>query len=219
MLACIASPAAAQLAGSFTIASDYRYRGYSLTGRNPALTANLSYDDASGLYLAASGTAVIDDGPAIAAGQANIGYARRLKPGLSIEAGLLGSHFGARAPAGRAVQHAEAYVGLTWQPLSVRVFYAPDYLETGSATVYAELDAVVQPAEKWRVNGHLGALDYRTRPYAYASGAIQHDWRVTVARELGAIELRAAVSGAGPGLDPYSHGRRTAVVFAASWAY
>ena len=47
----LAPPAAAQVSGSIDIESDYRLRGYSLSAGRPTATAQIGYDDASGLYL------------------------------------------------------------------------------------------------------------------------------------------------------------------------
>ena len=49
-----ADPAAAQVAASIGLDSDYRLRGYSLTNDHPAVTAQISYDDPSGFYLTGS---------------------------------------------------------------------------------------------------------------------------------------------------------------------
>ena len=49
--AILATPAAAQVSASVDIESDYRLRGYSLSAGRPAATAQIGYDDASGLYL------------------------------------------------------------------------------------------------------------------------------------------------------------------------
>jgi len=48
-----ADASAQQTSGSVTAVSDYRYRGISLSGNDPAVQASINYDDASGFYAGA----------------------------------------------------------------------------------------------------------------------------------------------------------------------
>jgi hypothetical protein len=45
----LSAPVSAQLSGSIALDSDYRLRGYSLTGDQPAASAQLNYDLPAGL--------------------------------------------------------------------------------------------------------------------------------------------------------------------------
>ena len=57
-----ARTAHAQMSGSIGIQSDYRFRGISLTGRQPVVTLDLAYDHPSGLYAGASAIGANQDG-------------------------------------------------------------------------------------------------------------------------------------------------------------
>src|SRR5690242_19801833 len=50
LLAFVYADARAQWSGSVSLVSDYRYRGISLTGNDPALQGTVNYDDPTGFY-------------------------------------------------------------------------------------------------------------------------------------------------------------------------
>src|SRR3954468_3929079 len=90
----LASPAEAQVAGSISVESDYRYRSRSLSSGHPVVTANLDYDDKSGFFVDGSVTAVLGgERPGVLGVQGNIGYATRLSSKLSIDVGVLRSQY------------------------------------------------------------------------------------------------------------------------------
>lgn len=218
-----AAPARAQLAGSINVESDLRFRGRSLSAARPTATAQLSYDHVSGFYLNGSATGVAGrDEAALLGAQANVGYAKRLGPSLSIDAGLVRSEYRSTYSGGRSARYTEGYVGLTLREVTARVYYSPHYFLDGLETVYGEIDAGFRPARNWRLSAHAGALVYlRTPSHYYGSRATQYDWRLGASRQLGQFEVHAALSSGGPGKD-YYNGRvrnRTALTAGASWNF
>src|SRR5206468_270616 len=91
VLCACASSAAAQLSGTLTGVSDYRYRGNTLTDRMPAAQAGVTYDDPKGWYAGAFGSTVRLKPPGGPSSYfqaiAYAGYAKRLASGISVEAG------------------------------------------------------------------------------------------------------------------------------------
>ena len=88
----MASPGAAraQVAASAAIESDFRFRGFSLTDGHPAGTLQLSYDHSSGFYANGAASAVARDGGVDFLGyQVNAGFAQRVTPELSLDAGIV----------------------------------------------------------------------------------------------------------------------------------
>jgi uncharacterized protein (TIGR02001 family) len=218
-----ASPACAQVSGSVDVESDYRLRGYSLSAGQPVATAQIGYDDASGVYLNLSATGEIGrDDPLFLGVQGNIGYARRLNARLSIDGGIARSQYRSPDRESRSHNYTEVYLGLASGPFSARVYYSPDYEQAYVSSLYAEVEATFRPATNWRVNGHLGSQIYLATPTQYLGGrASRYDWRLSVARELGSFDLHAALSGGGPGKDYYSgsfHGK-AALTAGASWSF
>jgi uncharacterized protein (TIGR02001 family) len=218
-----APPASAQVSGSVDIESDYRLRGYSLSAGRPAATAQIGYDDDSGLYLSLSATGVLGrDDPLFLGVQGNIGYARRVSRKLSIDGGVVRSQYRAPDRRNRSRDYTEFYLGLAADPFSVRVYYSPDYYRSGMSILYGEVEATVTPAKDWRINGHLGSLVYLTTPAQYFPGrAARYDWRIGVARRLGNFDLHAAFSGGGPGKEYYlgELHSKAALTAGASWSF
>jgi uncharacterized protein (TIGR02001 family) len=58
LLCAAAQSATAQLSGTLSAVSDYRYRGVTFSDRRPAAQAGLAYDDPSGWYAGAFGSTV-----------------------------------------------------------------------------------------------------------------------------------------------------------------
>ena len=199
------SPALAQLGGSLGVETDYRLRGYSLTGGDPAATAQLTYDHPSGLYANVAGLARLGGDNARFMGViGNVGYARRLSAHVTLDAGLLRSQIRSSGHYARPYHYTEIYAGAAVGPVVGRIHYSPDYRGHGVSTLYGDLEAGFEPAKDWRVSGHVGLLTYLdNRPYQ-AGGATHHDWRLSVSRQLGRFEVHGALSGGGPD-DHYYH--------------
>lgn len=220
----VAAPAAAQVSGSVDIESDYRLRGYSLSAGRPAATAQIGYDDASGLYLALSATGVFDRDrdPLFLGVQGNIGYARRLTSSLSIDGGISRSQYRAPDRDSRSWYYSEVYLGLASGPVTARVYYSPDYYGTDGSALYGEVETTIAPAGKWRLSGHVGSRVLLSIPTRYRpDGRTRYDWRVGISRQFGNLDLHAAASGGGPSKDYYAgraHGG-IALTAGASWSF
>ncbi len=216
-------PARAQVSASVDVESDYRLRGYSLSSGRPTATAQIGYDDDSGVYLNLSATGMLGrDDPLFLGVQGNIGYAKRLTKRLSLDGGVVRSQYRAPDPTTRSHNYTELYLGMTADPISARVYYSPDYFRSGVSTLYGEIEGTVRPAKNWRLNAHLGSLVYLTTPANYFPGRqARYDWQAGVARQFGNLDLHAAISGGGPGREYYSGKLRskTALTAGASWSF
>lgn len=212
------TPAAAQIIGSVSVESDVRFRGYSVSNGDPAATVDLGYEHESGLYLNGAATAgVAHSDPALLSWQLNAGYATWVSPTVSVDVGVVRSRFTRHARGTDGAHYTELYLGVAARGVASRVYYSPDYLRPGVHTLYAEIEGTLNLAPNWRLTGHAGLLNHLGDPPRYARRA-HYDWRMTLGRELGRLDLRASLSGAGPGRDYYA-GRRhsaTAVTFGAS---
>lgn len=212
-----AAPADAQVTGSISVESDVRFRGYSVGSGDPAATIDLGYDHESGLYLNGSATAGFDESdPALLGYQLNAGYAARISPSVSIDTGVVRSWYTRHSSVADA-HYTEVYLGVTAHGFASRIYYSPDYLRPGAHTLYAEIQSTLSLAPGWRLSGHAGLLAHLTDPPRYTPRE-HYDWRLTLGHELGRVDLRATLSGAGPGNDYYSGRRRsaTALTFGAS---
>ena len=218
----LASPVQAQVAGSISVESDYRYRDHSLSSGHPVATASVDYDDASGFFIDGSVTGVLGgDRPGVLGAQGNIGYATRLSSKLSMDVGVLRTQYTSSYTGERAAHYTEFYLGLTRRRVSSRVYFSPDYFHSGISTLYGEIEGVIEPARDWHLTAHVGGLVYLSRPWPYATRRDQHDWRLGVSRQLGAFELHLNLSGGGPGSDYYGGEprSRTALVVGATRSF
>ena len=222
--ACLwsAKPAPAQVGVSLSVFSDARFRGYSLSADRPVAVADMSYDDASGVYATVSASSVLGSETAIKplGLQLNGGYAKRLSSGFTADVGVIHSEYSRYSSAGSANSYTEVYVGVRRKFLTARIAYSPHYFEGGAKTLYGEVDANVSPARKLYVSGHVGLLvpisyrDESERPHT------QYDWRLGARREFGRASAHVIATGGGPGQEYYgnrSHSR-TALIFGLSFA-
>ena len=217
-----AAPAFAQPAITLSVTSDYRLRGYTLSKGRPVAVLSLNYDHPSGLYAGVSAIGVLakSEGPRFLGIQESIGFAKRLKSGLIIDAGVTDANFTHYAINRPAPGYTEFYLGLLGRNLSSHVFFSPNYINRGVNSYYAEVDGVLRPSDHWRVNWHIGAQALSSGRY-YRSQT-QLDWRLGLTREFGATQAQIAVSRGGNGLSNPSYDRtygRTAVVVSVTQAF
>jgi uncharacterized protein (TIGR02001 family) len=194
----LAGRAAAQLGGSVAVDSDYRLRGYSLTDNQPAVSAQLTYDHSSGFYFNLSALEQLNHDPRFLGVIGNVGYARRVSPHVTLDAGVLRSQIRSAGDNDRPFKYTEFYAGAFVGPVSGRIYYSPDYRYDGQSTLYGEIEAGFEPKANWHVSGHVGMLTYLNSPSIYDSGSTHRDWRISVARTFGSFEIHTAFSGGGP---------------------
>lgn len=184
-----APTALAQLSGSLAVLSDYRFRGRSLSDDRATSQLTLNYDSDNHWYagtMAAHAT-VEDTGTAqlVAYG----GYAHRLPGGIGWEAGASQTLF-TRAD---GYNYLEAYLGVSGEHASARLYYAPRYFGRSARTVYAELNGFLPLGDTLRVIGHAGWLRVLNDEdnTGMASGH-RYDYRLGVAAHLGDVDLQLA---------------------------
>jgi uncharacterized protein (TIGR02001 family) len=159
VLICVSLAAAdahAQVSGSASIVSNYRYRGVSLSHNDPAAQATLVYDDPQGLYAGAFASTVRIGNPTSNEVQGIFfaGYARSTPSGATFEAGVVYSGFtGASSYA-----YPELLVGAAYEKISARLHYSPNYYGRGSDAVYGEIDAAHRLLEHMQLVAHVGVL-------------------------------------------------------------
>jgi uncharacterized protein (TIGR02001 family) len=201
--------------------SEYRLRGHATSARDPVATINLNYDDHSGVY--AGGLLVVTlTGSELepVAVLANLGYARRVTPGLALDIGLLRTELRSPTTPHRRAHYTELYLGLAQRTFSARVFLSPDYLGPDNVTGYGEINAVVPLTGGLRLKGHVGSLTFLSRPPPNVSRT-HYDWRIGLSQQVGRFDLSVAGVGGGPGRDYYG-GRlrsRTRLVAGAAWLF
>jgi uncharacterized protein (TIGR02001 family) len=149
-----ADPVLAQLSGSVSLVSDYRYRGVSLSDGNPEPQFNLDYDATSGWYAGAMVSGVDLYGLRSEQLIGFAGYSATITPGLSWDAGVTRNTFRQFTD----YNYNEAYVGLTSERWSARLFYSPSYFYQDSPSLYAELNGSYPLHDNLNLVLHGGVL-------------------------------------------------------------
>jgi len=160
---------AAQVTGNVALLSDYRFRGESLTEDRPALQAGVNYDNSSGLFVGGLVSNVrIEPDVAGLGGQLYGGYTRPIDDRSAWDIGVVTYVFPSPTT-GPAYNYTEAFVGVTFETVSSRLYYTNSYFGGGRA-VYLELNATRSIADRVTLVGHLGYLDLSQPREPVASG-------------------------------------------------
>ena len=174
LFCAFAGGVSAQISGTASVVSDYRYRGITLSDQKPAAQLGLTHDDPLGWYAGAFGSTVRLAPPAGPSFQATIfaGFASRLASGISLDAGGDYSAFTGAADD----NYGEVYLGVATENVSARIYYSPDYFGQHANAVYGEINAVQPLFDRVSILLHLGFLSTRAySPYSpYDSRSSQH---------------------------------------------
>ncbi len=186
------APARAQLSGSVSVESDYRFRGVSLSDGRPDVRLNLSYDSPGGAYAGLSLIGARDAGgrTSVAGYIDYAGYISSPVKGLAWEAGASQVHFRQR----EAYDYSEVYAGLVGDRFSARLSYSPRYYGRDEATLYADLSTSRRLSPHWRVVAHAGVLTPLNGLYR----GERYDVRAGVAVSLRNYEVQLAWTRATP---------------------
>ena len=197
LLCACASGAAAQISGTLSGVSDYRYRGNTLSDRMPAAQAGLTYDDPVGWYVGAFGSTVRIKTPRGPSSYfqaiAYAGYVKRLSSGISVEAGGDYSAFAGADDLG----YGEVFVGAATDSLNARVYYSSRYFGEFSKAGYGEINATQPLFERVRLHLHAGILRYHYEtPYlpSFRAQRLQtaYDGRIGLRIDLDPFQLEVA---------------------------
>ncbi len=187
----VAFEASAQVSGSLSLVSDYRFRGESLSDEQPAAQMNVVYDHPAGWYAGAFGSTIqlAKQSSRNLQVLAYAGYARRTTSGRSWE---LGADYSAFSGAGD-YNYEEVYAGVVSGNVSGRIYYAPDYFGRGPGTLYAELNGSRRFQNLLRLLGHFGVLRRNSVSMVTdGSGRYRFDVLTGVGIDLGQASIQLA---------------------------
>jgi uncharacterized protein (TIGR02001 family) len=201
VIACaLPGAAGAQVAAQLSVATDDRFRGFSLSGGRPVVGAAITWDDMSGVYVDVQALAASDVGRGfgLLSGAVSLGYAKRLGSERSLDIGVTRTQFTSRYVTGRATDYTDIYAGVTAGMLIARVHLSPHYFGSRTTGGYVELGAAVPLTPGLRLTGHAG-LSQRLAYEAHASGINTHyDLSVGATRTFGCVELGLSLDTRGP---------------------
>ncbi len=177
------------LSGDLAAVSDYRYRGVSLTDREPAVQGELSLSAASGFYVYGWASSIVDIGDDVELMGA-LGWAGEIGGGFSLDAGAGGYAY----PGVDDAKYYEFYAVLS-RPIGMltasgEVAYSPEQTNLGDQdNVYAKAGlSAPLPFTEASANVGLGWEDG-------AFGDDKVDWIAGVTLPLKPFELRVSYIG------------------------
>ena len=189
LLVLLGNESRAQLSGSVSFVSDYRFRGVSLSGGRPEPQAHIGYDSSSDWYAGASTSRVaLNENRSNAQLITYGGYSHRLPSGLSWEAGATKSIFQHAARS----NYTEVFAGLASENFSGRIYFAPDYFGRGNRTLYAELNTNYPIQEQIHLLGHIGLLYSFLGNEEPAPSTTRADTRIGVSARLTDWQIQLA---------------------------
>lgn len=216
-----AAPSTISVTGSVTLVSDYRFRGVSLSGGDPAIQGGVTVTHDSGFY-AGTWASSIDDGGTDFYGDAEVdlfgGWSGQVSDEVGLDAGLLYYAYPGNAK-GVDAEYFEPYatisgdLGPVQAKLGVNYAWDQKALVDDSLYIHTELSSGI-PTTPVTVSAHLGYTDGAFAPTLLAGKGDNSafDWSLGAsATLLGSLTLGAAYVGVeGPSIHGFTD---DAVVF------
>jgi len=216
-----AAPSAITVSASVTLVSDYRFRGVSLSGGDPAVQGGITVAHDSGLYVGTWASS-IDDAGTDFYGDEEVdlfgGWSGQVSDGIGFDVGLLYYAYPSNAK-GNDAEFFEPYATISGDlgPVSAKlgVNYAWDQkaLANDSLYVHTELSSGI-PTTPVTLSAHLGYTDGSLAPTLLAGTGDDSafDWSLGAsATVLGKLTFGVSYVGVeGPSIDGFTD---DAVVF------
>ncbi|MCA0902878.1 TorF family putative porin [Qipengyuania aquimaris] len=222
-LACgLSSPALAQddadtdgvtVSANVSLVTDYRFRGVSLSGGDPAIQGGLDVAHDSGFYAGVWASS-IDGGPSYGEMEFDIygGWSGQLSEGVSVDVGLL-YYLYPSEELGLDTDYWEPYasIGFNLGPAEATVgaAYAWEQDSLGgddNLYVYTDLSTAL-PGTPLTVTGHLGYTDGVLAPPLLAGDTDDSglDWSIGASYAAGPLEVGISYIGVeGPSIDGFT---------------
>ena len=167
------APASAfTITGGATITSDYRFRGISQTGKDPAVQATVNVNHSSGLYAGIWASTIDGDDAAAVLGYGDAevdlyaGYTKTFDNGVGVDVGLLYYLYPIDKVSGLDTDFFEPYASLSYAVGPVTAKVGANYAWSGQAglagndSLYLRGDVTVAiPNTPVSVLGHIGHSD------------------------------------------------------------
>lgn len=196
----------APFTGNITLASDYKFRGFTQTNYKPALQGGFDYTNKSGFYL----------------GNWNSNVEQTLYNGGSLEMDVYGGYKGTMGAVsydlgaiyyaypgsvGPKIDNKEIYIGLGTGPVTAKLYYSVgDYFSTQAiykatsgragasteGTTYLDLGYTHDLGDGWGLNAHVGFLNLKNGKSNGLSGNSVTDYKLGVTKDISGWVLGAS---------------------------
>jgi uncharacterized protein (TIGR02001 family) len=167
-----AAEPAIKVTGGVTVTSDYRFRGISQTGKDPALQGTLNVNHESGLYAGVWASTIDDTDAAAVIGYGDVefdlyaGYTKTFDNGVGIDVGLLYYVYPIDEFTGLATDFFEPYASVMYTAGPVTAKVGANYAWKGQSGLFDEDSlylrgdvTVAVPNTPISILGHVGRTD------------------------------------------------------------
>jgi uncharacterized protein (TIGR02001 family) len=191
--------------GNASLVSDYRFRGFTQTGFGPALQGGIDIAHKSGFYLGNWNSNVLNtlfNGASLEMDFYG-GYKGEVAKDVGFDVGAIYYYYpkSGKFPGTVKIDNSEIYGGLSYGPVSGKLYYAlGDYFKTAAGfgapqstkgTTYLDL-SYSQDFSGWLVGAHYGLLSLRHNNQAALVdaqlaplGKSVSDYKISVGRDIG----------------------------------
>jgi uncharacterized protein (TIGR02001 family) len=177
-----AGAAQAGVTGTVTAASDYDFRGISLSAKDPALQASIDYANDSGFYAGIWGSNVdfsgygLDESVEI---DYYLGYTFGPKDGPTYELAFV---YYTDPGTNVKIDYAEPHIGVTYKWFNAKLWYAWDYGNTSQSAEYIEGNGTFALPQDFAVVAHAG---YAWGDYWKSFNGEYFDYSIGVTKSFG----------------------------------
>lgn len=185
-LAFASLEARAQVSSTITLSSDYDFRGISQSALSPALSASLDWSAPSGFYVGAWASNV-DFGPGTDADfevDGLVGFRGNVNDDFGYDVG--GTYYSYWGD-GDKFAYGELYAGLSYKAVAAKLWFAPDYSNSGNTALYLEGNATIALPADFSLALHAGYSDGDYWDAAYGGGYF--DYSIGIGRTIGNFAL------------------------------
>jgi uncharacterized protein (TIGR02001 family) len=147
-----ATAANAELSSTWTLASDYDFRGASQTAKDPAIQGSIDFATDTGWYVGAWASNVDFDSDVDVEVDLYTGFSGGEEDGLGWDVGFVYYAY----PDDSDLNYPEIYGKLNYGMFSGGLFYSNDWLNLGDSSIYASGDVSVPLPHNLSLNFHAG---------------------------------------------------------------
>lgn len=171
---------AEEISSTVTVTSDYDFRGFTQTKRNPALQVSLDYSNDNGIYAGVWGSNV-DFGDCCNENlEADIYAGWSGGETVAYDLGIVYYTY----PRAQGIDYPEIYASATWKVLTGKFWYSWDFGNADMSAEYYQLDADIPLPANLTLGLHTGYSDGE-----YWGKDSYFDWSAGLSYSLGHFDL------------------------------
>jgi hypothetical protein len=199
-------------------------RGRSASRGKPVTSASITYEDIEGIFVGGSISLTLDDNdnPDVLLYQGFVSYASNISQDLSADIGIIVNSYTENYAGLVDDTFVEAFAGLSTEGLSGHVRFSPNYLNSGTATFYLELDSALPLGNDFSATGHLGLLLGLDGNNSLGGTNYRYDTQIGIQKDFNRISVFTNVVIGGPREGVWFDGPwmgRTGVVGGISYSF